>query len=87
MKSRHAATLTLVAWCLLSPPSGADLKIAATAPLSQWINHHSYDSAADCEARRREIIDSLRDSEPDAAENFKASLCISTDDPRLHEKQ
>ena len=87
MKFRHAAALAWVGWYLLAPPSGSDDKIVATAPLSQWINHHSYDSAAHCEARRREIINALPDSEPEATEYFKASRCISTDDPRLNEKQ
>jgi hypothetical protein len=87
MKTRHAAALALVGWYLLAPPSGPDDKPIVTAPFSQWTDHHTYDTAAHCEARRLEIIDALPNSELDAIEYFQTSLCVSADDPRLNQKE
>lgn len=69
------------------PPSGPDDKPIVTAPFSQWTDHHTYDTAAHCEARRLEIIDALPNSELDAIEYFQTSLCVSADDPRLNQKE
>jgi hypothetical protein len=87
VNSTSVAASILVIWCLLAPPTRPDGKIAENAPLSQWTNHHSFDSKADCEAQRREIINKMSNSDPDATDYFNASVCVSNDDPRLKEEQ
>ena len=50
MNIRHTAALALVGLYLLTPPSGAGKKFDVNAPLANWIQNGSYDSAASCEA-------------------------------------
>jgi len=49
MKSRHAAALALVGWYLMVPPRDGST-IDTKAPLAQWENWSSFDSAAECES-------------------------------------
>jgi hypothetical protein len=55
MKSRHAAALAIVAWYLMIPPIGADNKVDAHAPLSNWRKGVSFNSQKECD-------DSLKDA-------------------------
>jgi len=99
MKPRHAAALALVGWYLLVPPltSGTVLR---NAPLSQWEQVKSFDTADACE-KNVTFLGSIYDSEAvkrAAAETGKAAdlavgkkrmdaaICISTDDSRLKGK-
>jgi hypothetical protein len=55
MNSRHAAALAIVIWYLMIPPIGADNKIDAHAPLSQWRRGVGFESQQQCD-------DSLKDA-------------------------
>jgi hypothetical protein len=55
MRTRHAASLALVAWYLLIPPIGADNKVDAHAALSQWRKGVTFQSEKECD-------DSLKDA-------------------------
>ena len=55
MKNCHAATLAIVAWYLMIPPIGADNKVDAHAPLSNWRKGVSFNSQKECD-------DSLKDA-------------------------
>lgn len=55
MKTRHAAALAIVTWYLMIPPIGADNKVDANAPLSQWRKGVSFNSQKECD-------DSLKDA-------------------------
>jgi hypothetical protein len=97
--ARHAATLALVGWILIVPPStlpsdseplgGFD----ANAPISKWEIDTTYDSLAACQAFQRKQLaigaDWLKNPNPlvnGAAKAWQHSVCISSDDPRLKSK-
>jgi len=94
MKLRHAAALAGLGWYLMVPPSvhhGSDV-ITALEPLNKWLNLHSFDTAATCEATRQTMIDSYKktlDTDPadehalKGFNSFSDSECIASDDPRL----
>ncbi len=48
MSLRHAAALAIVGWYLLVPPIADNPTDIGRAPLSEWINKGSYDTAAQC---------------------------------------
>jgi hypothetical protein len=91
MKLRHAAALALVGWYLLVPPWVAPNQFDATAPLAQWPQVKSFDSAAACEQHRlgafRHFSANKEKLDEAAAEYnarlYRAALCVETDDPRL----
>jgi hypothetical protein len=99
MKCRHAAAIALVGWYLMVPPvkyaptSKPDLlAVDPSAPLSKWSVSESFDTAAECEARKDQRFETFRKAmEPSAFLKFydgpKGALlqgqCIATDDPRL----
>ena len=56
MKTRHAATLAILAWYLMIPPIGADNKVDARAPLSQWRRGVSFNSQKECDASLKDAI-------------------------------
>jgi len=55
MKFRHATALAIAIWYLIIPPIGADNKVDAHAPLSQWRRGVGFESQKDCD-------DSLKDA-------------------------
>ena len=99
MKPRHAATLALVGWYLLMPPS-----FDSTIPLSKWNRINTFDSADKCrtfeltiqheisdpageEKIRKEAAKAGKSWNRDLAiSRSKAAQCVSTDDPRLKGK-
>lgn len=90
---RHAAALALVGWYLLVPPWVAPDQFDATAPLAQWRQVKSFDSAAVCEQHRLGAFrhfSAEHKGDPMVAEYnarlYRAALCVETDDPRLKEK-
>jgi len=60
MNPPHAAALALVAWYLLRPPGPNNGAPDLSAPLSQWTDSGSFDSAKECER--------IRDSRTDLGE-------------------
>jgi len=101
MNPRHAAALALVGWYLMMPPLGGG-KVDATAPLRRWRQFNAFDSAHACEQYKQspdfmlELELDQQGVEPElsaqtalelrVAESSN-SLCVSTDDGRLKEKQ
>jgi hypothetical protein len=100
---RHAAALALVGWYLMLPPLGPSEKnfpVASEAPLVQWTNSGSFDTAKECEIERHKLS---VDADKRAAEAARAptdttqalalgvvgaerlATCIETTDPRLKE--
>ncbi len=88
MNCRHVAALALVGWYLLLPTN------SPKAPLSQWKQAQSFDTAADCEAYTNVTMTKIQNGfydstipDPGDLAIFKNlmvnSLCVSTDDPRL----
>ena len=55
MKPLHTTALALLVWYLMIPPIGADNKVDAHAPLSQWRKGVHFDSEKECD-------DSLKDA-------------------------
>src|SRR5215469_8784673 len=59
MKSRHAAALALVGWYLLVPPHPSATSVQnydLNAPLAQWGIFRAFDTAAECEEARADLI-------------------------------
>jgi hypothetical protein len=98
---RHAAALALVGWYLMLPPLGSSEKnfpVASDAPIVQWTNSGSFDSAKECEIERKKLS---TDADKRAAEAARGptdtnqalavgvagaerlATCIETTDPRL----
>jgi hypothetical protein len=103
MNLRHAAALALVGWYLMQPPSdNSHGRPDSDAPLPQWQESGSFDSAAKCNKERFDTINTyeklLAEAQKskssgrdiDTAQNgllaFLKAQCIATDDPRLKEK-
>ena len=94
MNLRHAAALALVGWYLMTPPlykEGANWN----APLSDWSISKSFDSAADCEQARQQLVDqgfkfnnakTATIDQRQAGAVFMGANCVASDDPRLKEK-
>lgn len=97
MKSfRHAAALALVGWYLMAPPGfsaapDAEVHINASAPLSEWDNLGSYDTAKECMDSKLRIEADVIAGKASGPKNavaaahtqIMAGQCIATDDPRL----
>jgi hypothetical protein len=101
MNPRYAAALALVGCYLLIPPLGGG-KPDATAPLRGWRQFNAFDSAHACEQYRQgpdfllELELDQQGFEPglskETARELRVaeasnSLCVSTDDARLKQKQ
>jgi hypothetical protein len=93
VKPRYAATLALVGWYLLVPPSRPNYEVDQSAPLSRWAQDASFDTASECEHNRQEMIESLAshkvknmsvEMQNGNARIYALSRCIATDDPRLN---
>ncbi len=95
MKFHHAAALALVGWYLMIPPWSGPGRFDDKAPMRDWRQVGTYDSASECERDRNETADALlknKDKGPDPETNnyngtlYSSGRCVSTDDPRLKEK-
>ncbi len=85
MTFRHIGALAGVGWYLMCPPYSPTTGLEISAPLSQWEQRASFDSASKCEKylaglRRPFKRAGKRQDEPEA---HKYAKCIATDDPRL----
>jgi hypothetical protein len=92
----HAAALALVGWYLMTAPSRAGW-FDPDAPLLQWTQAGSFDTASKCEQIRtianQKFLDkfdvynrdTLEKVDPLTAVN-RISRCIASDDPRLKGK-
>ena len=94
MKSRHAAALALVGWYLMGPLVDQKAgKIVYEAPLTYWEHEGSFDTAAECERKRKDnlrLMTNLRMNSTDRSpgsylglDSALAAKCIASDDPRL----
>jgi len=99
MKLRHAATLTLIGlgWYLMVPPDvhKGSASVKTLEPMGQWLNLHSFDTAAACE---NGLADATKGIKDDLSKNptsvaalrkfrwISDAECIASDDPRLKEK-
>jgi hypothetical protein len=95
MNLRHAAALALVGWYLITPPSGPAGKPDFSAPLSEWGQMATFDSAAACKkehdsefktaekwlAKNRADVSNGDDLEARlVALAVEASRCVAADD-------
>jgi hypothetical protein len=98
---RHAVALALVGWYLMLPPLGSserDFPVESSAPITNWTNSGSYDSAKECEIERHKLsVDAEKRSfeaerGPTGKDQALAvavagaerlATCIETTDPRL----
>ena len=94
MNFGHATALALVGWYLMVPPPmrlsdghiDPDEIPDLNAPLPQWSNLRSFDTAADCtaelEVMKRRGAQFLREH-PNPAFADPTNRCVSSNDPRL----
>jgi hypothetical protein len=96
MNLHHAAALALVGWYLMVAPSQGG-KFYPDAPLSQWNQARSFETASKCEQVRsianQKFLDKFALYDRDSLQKVdpsqyidSISRCIATDDPRLKEK-
>jgi hypothetical protein len=86
MKPRHVAALALVGWYLLMPPWYRNKREPSwDAPISDWRINEGFETADECEDVRMYAKKNI-DATTIAGQRAKASVCVSTDDPRLKEK-
>lgn len=102
MSFRHAVGIALVGWYLMVPPptnpSVAPSAVDVTAPFSKWSRWvpKAYASKSDCEKTRMSECENWLTQNVDihwpvqsilgGAAQVCASVCVSTDDPRLKRK-
>ena len=93
VKPRHAATLALVGWYLMTPPPPFN----PSTPLSKWtrLGKTDYASEEECTAVREKLQATFKDPGNIPPERITATimvkamahlLCIASDDPRLKAK-
>jgi len=91
MNSRHAA-LILFVWYLLYPPFNVEKgKVDPSLPLTRWVLVETFNSSADCEARKIPTLEALdgKVHELDATKRDaqrrlrERALCVWSDDPRV----
>lgn len=92
MNIRHAAALALVGWYLMIPPAVEEDSNHALhtkpAPLSEWQNFESFDTAKECEEGAKPLVKPMQAdvSQQHLSLNDLRLLyarCFATDDPRL----
>jgi hypothetical protein len=98
VKLRRAAALAIVGWYLMLAPRTSDsppVTDDVNAPLNKWKTVGSYDTAAECDAGKKDTPATIYNAEEGMSEQQKkvwtqtimnlleASICIATDDPRL----
>lgn len=79
----------MLVWYLLTPPYVGLQKFDTKAPLSKWYEAVDFDSLADCQRYRTGTIKQYEkrlSEDPSSSranvELYKASQCVSSDDPR-----
>jgi len=79
----------MLVWYLLTPPYVGLERFDAKAPLTKWYEAVDFDSLLDCQRYRAGTIKQYEKrlgKEPSSShanvELFKASQCVSSDDPR-----
>ena len=86
MRIGHAAAaVVLVAWFLLFAPKTKGV-MNVDAPVSQWTQSASYDSSAECEAARKQIVAVATAVGSTAKPGSVWAMCVAEDDPRLKGK-
>ncbi len=83
-KLRHATVLALVGWYLM-----VQLKNHPTAGMEYWPQIDSFDTAVECRKAGYEAEERVERRHPNdqlMINQFKAWVCIATDDPRLKGK-
>ena len=93
MKFRHVATLALVLWYLIVPPSKGSptFLFDAKAPFNQWTIRATFDTAEECRESAKtttNLFKALADKDGTVAainnsKRFAMAICLETDDPRL----
>jgi hypothetical protein len=86
-RRRHVAALALVGWYLMTPPwrQGKDgFEERLELPLSKWVRTLAFDSAAECEAVRDQLIKVEKDASISA--RAVSDMCVESDDLRLKPK-
>jgi hypothetical protein len=99
MKLRHATTLALVGWYLMSPPVMRIPRrgsiVNHTAHLRYWKIRGSYESFGECEGAKGAMLKSAAENPAKMPEDFidisptvlgevtESLVCIASDDPRL----
>jgi hypothetical protein len=93
MNLRHAVALAIVGWYLMVPLPGNDpIPNAGVHSFLKWIHLQSFDTAAECEDGRINLIGLgivPNIGAYDATEQKKVLLlsqCVASNDPRLKEK-
>lgn len=74
--SRHAGGALLLGWVLMTPPPHPDAphaRVDLTAPRSQWLYFSSFDTAAECEAARRQLANKAKDKKWTVEESQRKS--------------
>jgi hypothetical protein len=77
MKRSHVVAIALIGWYLMLPPPSPSNQRMVFAPLSLWKTIDEFDSKAQCEDIRRQLIARMPGTEIDTAR------CVSGDDPDL----
>jgi hypothetical protein len=77
MKRSQFVMIALMGWYLMLPPPGDSNRRSIFAPLSQWKTVDVFDSKAQCEDIRRQLIAAM----PGTA--IDTSRCVAGDDPEL----
>jgi len=92
---RHAVVLASIGWYLMVPPfNPPNYQLRTDLPLSEWWQHQSFDSAADCETAQNDLVNKFASKSKKAsgqiaefwitsAESMAQGHCIASDDPRL----
>ena len=94
MRIGHRAAIALMGWALIIPRYDLDGRVEDKAPLSSWKIHSSYDSRADCEQVRHQMVEIagefIQEQERRAnldgvseASVMLAAKCVASDDPRM----
>ena len=92
---------TLCGWYLMFPPNGVGyLNFRTDAPLSQWNQIWSGDTAKECQAQGEKIVVSNKmvEASPNLSHDARKlatntvvqsmdALCIASDDPRLEKRR
>jgi hypothetical protein len=88
MSGKRIAVISGAVWYLLTPPYVGLQKFDTKAPLSKWYEAVDFESLSDCERYRAGTIKQYEQriaEDPSGSrasiELFKASRCVSSDDP------
>ncbi len=86
MKLHHIAALALASWYLLIPMFDPRSGRVVPLPISQWNEEGIFDSAAECAAAKRNLVEDYKRNKASRAIQEVISsqgACVLSDDPRL----